>query len=63
MLNRPLIVVGALTLVTLLLALLIPRWERQKKMNMFLVWHPEDADPAKESTDEDEDENEPDLDE
>ncbi|MBQ9778089.1 MAG: hypothetical protein IJW22_04095 [Clostridia bacterium] len=39
LLNRPLIVVGGLVLVTLILAILIPRLERRKKMNMFLIRH------------------------
>lgn len=42
LLNRPLIVVGALCLVTLILAILIPRFERRKKMNMFLIRHQEE---------------------
>ncbi len=37
LLNRPLIVAGAFCLATLLLALVIPRFERRKKMNMFLL--------------------------
>ena len=38
-LDLPLIVVGALTLLTLVLAIVISRFERSKKMNMFLLWH------------------------
>ena len=37
-LNRPLIVAGAFCLVSLLLALVIARFERRKKMNMFLLY-------------------------
>ena len=37
LLNRPLIVAGAFCLVSLVLALVIPRFERRKKMNMFLL--------------------------
>ena len=37
LLNRPLIVAGVFCLVTLVLALVIPRYERRKKMNMFLL--------------------------
>lgn len=32
-------VILGLTLITLALAIAIPRLERQKKMNMFLIWH------------------------
>ena len=35
--DPPLLVVGVMTAVSLVLALLIPRWERQKRMNMFLL--------------------------
>lgn len=37
--NRPLFVVGILVAVTLVLAFVIPRFERRRKLNMFLVWH------------------------
>lgn len=37
LLNRPLIVAGAFCLVSLVLAFVIPRYERRKKMNMFLL--------------------------
>ena len=39
----PLLVVGVLTLLTLVLAVAIPRIERAKKMNMFLLWHKEES--------------------
>ena len=52
LLNRPLIVIGALCLITLALAILIPRFERRKRMNMFLIRH------ADEHGDEEEDEEE-----
>ena len=46
-------VILGLTLITLALALLIPRLERQKKMNMFLVWHPdEDGEDEEENEEE-----------
>ena len=38
LLNRPLIVAGVLSFVTLVLALVTPRYERRKKMNMFLLY-------------------------
>ncbi len=37
LLNRPLIVAGAFCLASLVLALVIPRFERRKEMNMFLL--------------------------
>lgn len=37
--NRPLIAVAILTAVTLVLAIIIPRLERRKKLNMFLLYH------------------------
>ena len=40
--NTPLFVCAILCLVTLGLALLIPRTERAKRMNMFLLHHPEE---------------------
>ena len=40
LLNRPLIVAGAFCFASLVLALVIPRFERRKKMNMFLLHHP-----------------------
>ena len=40
--DPPLLVVGVMTAVSLALALLIPRWERQKNMNMFLIVHGEE---------------------
>lgn len=54
LLNRPLIVAGAFCLVTLVLALIIPRFERRKKMNMFLLQSPieNDSEEQTESTDE-----------
>lgn len=52
MLNRPLIVVGVLTLVTLILAVAVTRFERQKKMNMFLVYHPQDGDTVDDDAEE-----------
>lgn len=39
--NPTLVVLGVLAVVTVLLALFIPRFERRKRMNMFLVWHDE----------------------
>lgn len=48
-------VILGLTLLTLALAFAIPRLERQKKMNMFLIWHPEEDE---EHDDEEEDEEE-----
>ena len=54
MLNRPLIVVGVLTLVTLILAVAVPRLERQRKMNMFLIHHPEDGEMPSEDGEESE---------
>ena len=42
LLNRPLIVMGVLCTLVLLLAILIPRLERRKKMNMFLIRHPDE---------------------
>jgi len=42
----PLLAVGILTLLTLVLAVSITRFERAKKMNMFLVWHPEEQEPS-----------------
>ena len=51
MLNRPLIVVAVMLVLTLGLAVLINTYERRKKMNMFLLWHPdefEDDDAAQE---------------
>lgn len=38
LLNRPLIVAGAFCFVSLVLSLVIPRFERRKKMNMFLLY-------------------------
>ena len=52
MLNRPLIAVGVLVLLNLILAVAVTRYERQKKMNMFLIWQPEDG--ADEREDEEE---------
>ncbi|MBO5354816.1 MAG: hypothetical protein J6B09_01965 [Clostridia bacterium] len=46
-------VILGLTLITLALALAIPRLERQKKMNMFLIFHP-DEDEEDEEEDEEE---------
>ncbi len=46
--NVPLIVCGALCLVTLGLALLIPRTERAKHMNMFLLYHKESSEQPEE---------------
>ena len=46
--NPPLIVVGAMLVVSLALALAIPRYERRKKMNMFLLWHEDDPSEEKE---------------
>lgn len=43
--DPPLLVVGVMTALSLLLALLIPRWERQKDMNMFLIVHGEKTTP------------------
>lgn len=43
MLNRPVIVVGVLMVIDLILAVVISRLERQQKMNMFLIFHPEDG--------------------
>ena len=37
--DLPLIVAGILTLLILTLAIFISRFERSKKMNMFLLWH------------------------
>lgn len=37
LLNRPLIVAGVFCFLSLVLALVIPRFERRKKMNMFLL--------------------------
>jgi hypothetical protein len=37
LLNRPLIVAGAFCVASLVLALIIPRFERRKRMNMFLL--------------------------
>lgn len=37
--NRPLIITGVMTALSLVLALAIPRLERRKKMNMFLICH------------------------
>lgn len=39
LLNRPLIAVGVMTVLSLVLALAIPRLERRKRMNMFLLCH------------------------
>ena len=52
--NVLLFVMLGLTLVTLTLALLIPRLERQKKMNMFLVYHPDEEGEADEEENEEE---------
>lgn len=41
LLNRPLIVIGVMLGLTLVLAFLIPRYERRKRMNMFLIQHDE----------------------
>ena len=41
MLNRPLIAMIALNVITLILALLIPKYERSKRMNMFAVHLPQ----------------------
>lgn len=46
MLNRPLIVIASLLVVTLALAVAVSRLERQKKMNMLLIWHPQETDEA-----------------
>lgn len=43
--NVPLIVVGVLLALTLALAMVTPRFERRKKMNMFLIFEP-DADAS-----------------
>ena len=48
--NVPLIVSGIFTVLTLVLALMIPRFERQKKMNMFLVH--DDGEESKEENEE-----------
>ena len=46
-------VILGLTLITLALAIAIPRLERQKKMNMFLIWHTdEDAEEDEEEDNE-----------
>ena len=56
--NSPLVVAGVLLALTLLLALIIPRFERRKKMNMFLLHHPikEKTEKAEEETAEEIDE-------
>lgn len=46
--NPPLIVVSVMLIISLALALAIPRYERRKKMNMFLLWH-EDTVPEEEA--------------
>lgn len=52
LLNRPLIVAGAFCFASLVLALVIPRFERRKRMNMFLLHRAiERADEAEESED------------
>ena len=54
-LNRPLIVVLVLNLITLLLSFLISDYERRKRMNMFVVQQPsEQEDPDEDSTPDDE---------
>ncbi len=45
--NPPLIVAGAMVFLSLVIAFVIPRYERRKKMNMFLLWH-EDPVPEEE---------------
>lgn len=52
MLNRPVIAVGVLVLLNLILAAVIPRFERQKKMNMFLIHHPDDGETPSEDEEE-----------
>ena len=47
-------VILGLTLITLALSLTIPRLERQKKMNMFLVYHPDEDAEEDEEDDEEE---------
>ena len=53
--NPPLVVLGVLVLLTLVLALVIPRYERSRHMNMFLVHHEEEP-TVKEDLEEYEDE-------
>lgn len=53
LLNRPLIVGAILTVLTLVLALIIPKHERRKKMNMFLLHRMEETKPSEEENDED----------
>ncbi|MBQ9098429.1 MAG: hypothetical protein IJY50_03275 [Clostridia bacterium] len=51
MLNRPLIVAAVMLVLILALAVGINPYERRKKMNMFLLWHPDeigDGDAAEE---------------
>ena len=48
LLNRPLLVSGIMLALTLVLALVIPRFERRRKMNMFLVWHAPDPSDTEE---------------
>ena len=50
LLNRPLIVGAILTVLTLVLALLIPKHERRKKMNMFLLYRMQQTDGETEQT-------------
>jgi hypothetical protein len=44
----PLIVMGVLTALTLVLACVIPRYERRREMNMFLVYHPAEENEGEE---------------
>lgn len=55
--NIPLILTLALTLITLVLSLVINRYERQKKMNMFLGWHPDEETADDEEDEEDTEES------
>lgn len=61
--NIPLTVASLLVLLTALLALLILRLERQKKMNMFLVWHPAEGELPTDDEAEEDDEDEEEYDE
>ena len=56
--NPPLIVLAVLAVLTLALAIAIPRYERSRHMNMFLVYHeeePTEEDDSEEYEDEEQD--------
>ena len=57
MLNRPLIVMVALCVLTLLLSLVIGKFERSKRMNMFVIQTSDEQEDSDEDFDEDFDED------